>query len=114
MSNEKLGGPPVEPQIEITNEECERIARRVCRLLGLDPDAHVQVAANVENRGFAHVNQRMTTLPRYRVLAPDVRVHLAWFSAIGDWVSENEVRLTARARRAVKDERGPVNGDDED
>lgn len=86
--------------LHISPEERESIARHICLLLNVNPDDKVAHPAPPDGQGFAPAI--LLHSPRWRLIAQDVPIHLAWFSAIGAWLEDRQRLADSEQRRAAK------------
>lgn len=71
-------------------QKCEEVARRVCAILGLDPDATVQMPNStlLEKDGMPS----MTDVPYWTLMAHQVPEQVAWFRAITEILFKSPTR----------------------
>lgn len=69
-------------------EGFERIARRYCQLMGLDPDEQVADGADPGPSGF--VPDALLYSPRWKLVAKQSGAQVAWFKAISECLSDQE------------------------
>lgn len=58
----------------------ERIAKRYCELMGIDPDAMIAHGADPDRNGIVHAV--LLYSPAWKRIERDVPSQLAWFTAI--------------------------------